>query len=104
MKKGIEIFRQLVLPVATAFLLALLFRPAYMKDGTCDYLLAWILIGFPFGIRRMFLVLLPSNFDLAGTVGICFLNVMVGGIIGGFALMLQVLKGLVVTVKILLRR
>jgi hypothetical protein len=52
----------------------------------------------------MFLILLPSKFDLAGTVGVCFLNVLVGGIIGGFVLIGQILAGFFCAVKILLRR
>jgi hypothetical protein len=98
------IFKQMILPITAAFLLAVLFRPAYMAEGRIDYFLAWILIGFPFGIRKMFLLILPSKFDLVGTVGICFLNVLVGGFIGGFILIGQILYGIICTVKILLRR
>jgi hypothetical protein len=104
MTKIYTIFKRLILPITAAGLLALLFRPVYLTEGQIDYLLAWILIGFPFGIRKMFLVLLPSKFDLAGTIGVCFLNVLVGGIIGGFVLIGQILTGIFCTVKILLRR
>ena len=77
--------RSVALPVCVALLLAILFRPIYLSEGQPNYLLAWICIGFPFGIRRMFLWLVPHRFDLAGTVGVVVLNVIVGGIIGGFA-------------------
>ena len=80
-------------------LLAILFRPIYLSEGQPNYLLAWICIGFPFGIRRMFLWLVPHRFDLAGTVGVVVLNVIVGGIIGGFALVLQLISGVVNTIK-----
>ena len=53
----------------------------------------------PFGIRRMFLWLVPHSFDLAGTVGVVVLNVIVGGIIGGFAFVWQLASGLVAVVK-----
>lgn len=90
---------RVVLPLMVAVLLLFLFRPVYMKDGTVNYLLGWICIGFPFGIRRMFLLLVPHRFDLAGTVGVVVLNVIVGGIIGGFALVLQLISGVVNTIK-----
>ena len=61
--------RSVALPVCVALLLAILFRPIYLSEGQPNYLLAWICIGFPFGIRRMFLWLVPHRFDLAGTVG-----------------------------------
>jgi hypothetical protein len=104
MAKICIIFKRLILPITVAGLLALLSRPIYLTEGQIDYLLAWILIGFPFGIRKMFLILLPSKFDLAGTVGVCFLNVLVGGIIGGFVLIGQILFGIFCTAKLLLRR
>lgn len=99
MKRLGVFLRKVVLPLMVAALLLLLFRPVYMKDGAVNYLLAWICIGFPFGIRRMFLWLVPHRFDLAGTVGVVVLNVIVGGIIGGFALVLQLISGVVNTIK-----
>lgn len=95
MKRIRIIFIEVLLPVLVAALLALLFRPVYMADGSINYLLAWICVGFPFGIRRMFLWLVPQRFDLAGTVGIAVLNVIIGGIIGGFALVIQLVSGIV---------
>ena len=91
--------RSVALPVCVALLLAILFRPIYLSEGQPNYLLAWICIGFPFGIRRMFLWLVPHRFDLAGTVGVVVLNVIVGGIIGGFAFIGQLLTGIVKTIK-----
>ncbi len=98
--KRIGIFlREVLLPLVVAVLLSFLFKPVYMKDGAINYVLLWICIGFPFGIRRMFLWLVPHRFDLAGTVGVVLLNVIVGGIIGGFALVLQLISGVVNTIK-----
>lgn len=91
--------RSVALPVCVALALAILFRPVYLSEGTPNYLLAWICVGFPFGIRRMFLWLVPHRFDLAGTIGIVALNVIVGGIIGGFALVFQLVSGMVKTIK-----
>lgn len=91
--------RSVVLPVTLAVLLAMLFRPVYYKDNQLNILLMWICIGVPFGIRRMFLWLVPHKYDLAGTVGVVALDVLLGGIIGGFALIFQILGGVIETVK-----
>lgn len=91
--------RSVALPVCVALGLAILFRPVYLTEGQLNYLLAWICIGVPFGVRRMFLWLVPHRFDLAGTVGVVVLNVIVGGIIGGFALIWQVVSGVVRTIR-----
>ena len=90
--------RSVALPVCVALGLAILFRPIYLTEGQPNYLLAWICIGIPFGIRRMFLWVLPHRFDLAGTIGVVVLNVIVGGVIGGFALIGQVITGVIRTI------
>ena len=87
-----------LLPLAIAAAFALFFRAVYTSPEGINYLLMWICIGIPFGIHRMCVWLVPTKFDLAGTVGIIFLNVLVGGIIGGFALVYQVCKGSVQTI------
>ncbi len=88
MSKCTSVIRELVMPVGLALLLGFMFKPIYFKDGNADYFLMWILIGFPFGFRRMWLWLIPRNYGLAGTVGVFALNIIAGGIIGGFALIL----------------
>ena len=47
----------------------------------------------------MFVWLVPHKYDLAGTVGVFALDVILGGIIGGFALIFQILGGVIETVK-----
>lgn len=87
-----------LLPIAIAAAFALLFKAVYMSPEGINYLLMWICIGIPFGIHRMCLWLVPTKLDLAGTIGVVAVNIIVGGIIGGFALVFQVLKGTVQTV------
>ena len=87
-----------VLPLVIAAAFALLFKTVYASPEGINYLLMWICVGIPFGIHRMFLWLVPTKFDLAGTIGVVAVNIIVGGIIGGFALVFQVLKGTVQTV------
>ena len=91
--------RSVALPIAVAAILAILFKPIYMTDGTISILLLWICVGVPFGIHRMFLWLVPHRFDLAGTVGVVALNIILGGVIGGFALVFQIIKGIAATVR-----
>lgn len=91
--------KAVALPLAIAILLSLICRPLYSKDGHIDYFILWICIGFPFGIRHMFLWLVPRGFDLAGTVGVFALNIVLGGLIGGLAFCFQIIKGCIATIK-----
>ena len=43
-------------------------------------------MGIPFGMHRMSLWIIPKGYDIGGTVGILFINVLVGGAIGGIEL------------------
>lgn len=47
----------------------------------------------------MFLWLVPHRFDLAGTVGVFALNIILGGVIGGFALIAQIVSGIAATIR-----
>lgn len=87
-----------LLPIVIAAAFALLFKAVYMGSEGINYLLMWICIGIPFGIHRMCVWIVPTKFDLAGTIGVMAVNIILGGIIGGFALVFQILKGTVQTV------
>ena len=42
---------------------------------------------------------MPHKYDLAGTVGVFALDVVLGGIIGGFALIFQIFGGVIETIE-----
>ena len=81
-----DFFKKTVLPVLLAWFLFAMFKPVFTRDGVTDYFLVWLMCGIPFGIRRVYLWLIPSGFDLGGTVGVWALNFIVGGLIGGVVL------------------
>ena len=56
-------------------------------------------VGFPFGIRRMCLWLVPFGYGISGTVGIFALNIIIGGLIGGLALIVGLLLGIIHTIR-----
>ena len=51
----------------------------------------WIMSGFPFGIRKMLMLLIPRNFGIAGSIGILALNCIVGGLIGGIIVLVRII-------------
>ena len=96
---AIKVFlKEVVVPLGIAYILASFFKPVYMTDGVCDYFLMWLCVGFPFGIRRMSLWLIPSGFGISGTVGVFALNIILGGLIGGLALIIGLLLGVIHTI------
>ncbi len=64
------------------------------NDEGFMYFEYWILCGFPFGLRKMFMLLIPRNFGIAGGIGVLALNVIIGGLIGGFVIISAVIKSI----------
>ena len=51
-----------------------------------NYFLFWILNGFPFGFRKLSMILVPKGFGIAGEIGVFALDAIVAGLIGGIFL------------------
>lgn len=81
-----DFFKRTVLPAVIALFLFFMFKNVFTEDGQTNYFYVWLCCGIPFGIRRMFVWLVPHGYDIAGTVGIIALNFILGGIIGGVIL------------------
>jgi len=77
---------KVILPVFLAWFLFAMFKPVFTKEGVTDYFLVWLMCGIPFGIRRVYLWIIPRGFDIGGTVGVWAINFIVGGLIGGVVL------------------
>ena len=99
-EKIAAIFLKVFIPLVAIAFMVLLCYPVCNKPEGFDYYLFWILVGFPFGIRRMWMWLIPRNFDIAGSVGIIALNCIVGGLIGGFVVIINLLRAVTVTIQV----
>ena len=97
--KASEFVKRIIIPVASALFLAVLFHPLCMESGKCNYLSLWWFMGIPFGIHRMFFWIIPKCYDIGGTVAILFINVLVGGMIGGIVLAWRLLVAAVYFLK-----
>lgn len=87
-----RILFKVVLPTLAISLWLLTCYPVCKKAEGFDFFLYWILAGFPFGIRKMCLILIPKNFGIAGSMGVLALNGIIGGLIGGFALIVVIVR------------
>lgn len=79
---------------AAILLLAALFKPLYLASGSCNYFLLCILIGIPFGAFRMVVLLNPSRLGIGESIGVIVLDLLIGGIIGFFAMCVTYIKSL----------
>lgn len=82
----------IVIPLSVMVLWMITCYPVCNKAEGFDYFLYWIMVGCPYGIRKMCMFLIPRNFGIAGSMGVLALNCIVGGLIGGFVLIIRVIK------------
>ena len=67
MRRVVILVTEVVLPIAVAIILAVVFRTVYVSEDGCNFLWLWIVVGFPFGITKMGHFLVPVRHDLAST-------------------------------------
>lgn len=82
----------IVIPLSVMVLWMITCYPVCNKAEGFDYFLYWIMVGCPYGIRKMCMFLIPRNFGIAGSMGVFTLNCIVGGLIGGIVLIIRVIK------------
>ena len=62
-----DFFKRTVLPAVIALFLFFMFKNVFTEDGQTNYFYVWLCCGIPFGIRRMFVWLVPHGYDIAGS-------------------------------------
>lgn len=100
--KANEFIKQVIVPVVSALFLAAMFYPLCMENRECSYLKLWFLMGIPFGIHRMLVWVIPKGHDIGSSMGIVFINVLAGGIIGGIVIAWRLAVAAVYLVRIVI--
>jgi hypothetical protein len=78
--------KKVVLPVAAAWMLFSILAPVCTEQEVCDWRKLLLFAGIPFGIHKMFFLLVPSGFDIGGSIGVIMFNLLIGGVIGSVIL------------------
>ena len=92
-----RILVKIVLPVSLLAVWMITCYPICRKAEGFDL----VLVGCPYGIRKMCMILIPKNFGIAGSIGILALNCIVGGLIGGVVVILRMVMVLMEIIKII---
>ena len=79
------LFKILLPALLIAFWMDVAYYPS-LKDGQLDYFTYWIIAGLPFGIKAIGGIFYPVGFDLQGGIAVLAMNVVLGGLVGGFVL------------------
>lgn len=86
-----DFMKKVILPVVVALILLSILVPVCTENGVCDWRKLLLFAGIPFGIHKMFFLLVPRGFDIGGTVGIIVFSLLIGGVIGSVILLWRLL-------------
>lgn len=93
---------KIIVPI---ILIAIWMNVAYypcLKDGQLDLFMYWLIVGCPFGIKALGVIFYPVGFDLSGGVFVLGLNIILGGLIGGFVLIFKMIGIVIEVIKFFL--
>ncbi len=96
-----KVLFKVVFPIGLFALWAMICYPICNKAEGFDYFLYWILVGCPYGMRKMCLFLVPKNFGIAGSIGVIAFNFVIGGLIGGIVAAWRMVQAVVEVIKII---
>lgn len=86
-----KVLFKVLIPLAVTGIWLLACYPVCSQAGRFDLFLYWLLAGFPFGMRRMCLWLIPKNFGIGESMGVLVLNCIIGGLIGGMVVIFKII-------------
>ena len=80
--RGKEIITKLIIPGAIAMIICLIVHPMCMNGEILDWRKLLLFVGIPFGIQKMFLLVVPRNVGTGEMLGLVVLKLMVGSLTG----------------------
>ena len=80
--RGKEIITKLIIHGAISMIICLIVHPMCMNGEILDWRKILLFVGIPFGIQKMFLLIVPRNTGTGEMLGMLVLNLMVGSLIG----------------------
>ena len=95
-------FKEIFIPLIAIVVMLCFAYPICNKAEGIDYFLLWLIVGFPFGIRRMMIWIIPHNYGISGSIGIIGLDCIIGGIIGGFVVIFMIGRSIAALVRIII--
>ena len=92
---------KIIIPICVLVLWMITCYPVCNKADGFDYFFYWILVGCPYGIRKMCMFLVPKNFGIAGSIGVLAFNGIIGGLIGGIIVIARMIAVFVEIIKMI---
>lgn len=96
-----KVMFRIIIPMLILAVWMIMCYPVCVKVDGFDYFLYWIMVGSPYGIRKMRMFLVPKNFGIAGSIGILALDCIIGGLVGGMIVIIRIINTVMEIIKLI---
>lgn len=96
-----KVLFRIIIPILILAAWMIMCYPVCAKADGVDYFLYWIMVGCPYGMRKMSMFLVLKNFGIAGSIGILALDCIIGGLIGGMIVIIRIINTVMEIIKLI---
>ena len=96
-----KVLFRIIIPILILAAWMIMCYPVCARADGFDYFLYWIMVGCPYGMRKMSMFLVPKNFGIAGSIGILALDCIIGGLIGGMIVIIRIINTVMEIIKLI---
>jgi hypothetical protein len=94
-----DVMKKAILPLAAMTFWCWLVNTIMKVSGYHEPIIFMVLSGLPFGVRKMYFLLVPRGLDIGGTVGMVALSVIVGGVMGFIMIPYYMIRAVYVLIR-----
>ena len=103
-EKMVLLITRVLFPLAFIGVLSLVaFYSCNRPDGF-EYFWFWVAVGFPFGLRRMSILIVPKGSNIATTLSIFAVQAILAGLIGGVFAIAAIIRSILTLIYIIIGR
>ena len=86
-----KLFRTGIVPWLYTGIMLTVVLPVCMNNGKIDYFLLWVILGIPYGMKKIILILLPCDYGIGESIGILVFGCLFSGLVGGIILLYKLI-------------
>ena len=99
-----DVIKKSILPLAFMVFWFWMTKTIMKVSGQTDWFWWIFIVGLPFGIHKMWLILIPRGMDTTATLGMAALSVIIGALIGSIMIPVYVIRAIYVFIRYIIER
>lgn len=95
----VDVIKKAILPLVFIVFWFWIVKLIMEVSGSTELFMFLFLVGLPFGIHKMCIILVPKGLDIGGTLGMVALSVIIGGLIGCIMIPLYIVRAIYIFIR-----